>query len=89
MGVFTINTSVKHYSYILQYSSVEGDVCSITTSDDVTVYQTVNTFSFNEPIFKDSGGFEYSIAGWYSDGFSYREWSGASWLGTGTTSCPQ
>jgi hypothetical protein len=63
----------------------EAEACSQFSSDQIpTYYDEEGGNWFNVPIFVNSAGSVYAIAGWYSDqpyagGFTVRYWRGSSW----------
>jgi hypothetical protein len=78
--------STVSYSYILGSGSTAGTACGFGSTD--TFYQNVDPFSFDQPIYTDSGLTNLASANFYSNGFGYREWSGTAWLGGGAEFCP-
>jgi hypothetical protein len=75
------------YLYILFYGSTQEDACA--GDDSLFIYQSVEPFSFTQPIYTNSGLTNLAPADWYSDeGIGSREWSGTAWLGESAELCP-
>ena len=75
------------YLYVLSYGSTKENAC--TGFESLFIYQSVEFFNFNQPIYTDSGLTDLAPADWYSDEnlFGVREWSGTAWLGVSADTC--
>jgi len=89
VGDFYGTTAVVVSSYTLGYGSTAGIACGFASTDTFYQASTVpGTFDFDNAIYTNSGLTTLASANFYSNGFGWRQWSGAAWLGEAAELCP-